>query len=440
MLIRLSSMELTCFKNVRFGKIAMPASDSAADSEKRAGILGIYGQNGSGKTAVTDMLSFLKIMLSGDTLPPNVRDYITRGETDALIKCSFTAEDGDAAYRAEYSFTLSAEGESPVAGERLAVYNRDRRRIGGIEYSREKSYALYPRREWKLSGNAAIDAEVEKRICLHEGRSVIFSDSMQGFLFGGDNALTEVVRSLRSFARSSFYIIRADSYTKEDARIEFVLPSDTPSDSCEVKLKEPTVLADDDYNGFLRVLDGMNTVLGIILPGFRVELHEFGREIMRDGEPGMRFELMTGKNGMLVPIRYESEGIKKIISVINLLIGMYNNYQMCVVIDELDSGVFEFLLGELLSCIEESGKGQLVFTSHNLRPLEMIDSAALVFTTTNPDNRYIRIREKTKNLRSTYLRHITLGGLNEEIYAPVNTPAIAQAFRKCRRETENEQR
>ena len=59
-------------------------------------------------------------------------------------------------------------------------------------------------------------------------------------------------------------------------------------------------------------------------------------------------------------------------------------------IDELDSGIFEYLLGEILRIISEKGKGQLIFTSHNLRPLETIDKGFVAFTTTNVNNRYIR--------------------------------------------------
>lgn len=52
---------------------------------------------------------------------------------------------------------------------------------------------------------------------------------------------------------------------------------------------------------------------------------------------------------------------------------MYNDPTTTVVIDELDCSIFEYLLGELLSIIEESGRGQLIFTSHNLRPLEKLN-------------------------------------------------------------------
>ena len=137
----------------------------------------------------------------------------------------------------------------------------------------------------------------------------------------------------------------------------------------------------------------------------------------------------------MIPLKYESEGIKKILSVLNLLIAVYNQPGICVAIDELDAGVYEYLLGELLEVLEKNGKGQLVFTSHNLRPLEMINKAALVFTTTNEDNRYIRLSnvKKNNNMRDLYLRSINLGGQSEEIYAATSDFEIGRAFRKAGR-------
>ncbi|MCH4081580.1 MAG: ATP-binding protein [Atopobiaceae bacterium] len=106
----------------------------------------------------------------------------------------------------------------------------------------------------------------------------------------------------------------------------------------------------------------------------------------------------------------------------------------CLVIDELDSGIFEFLLGEILQVISDHSKGQLIFTAHNLRPLECLPSSCLVFTTTKPDNRYIKFRGSgaSNNLRSQYLRAINLGGQKEQVYEPTSETEIGAAFyRAC---------
>ncbi|MEG1999454.1 MAG: hypothetical protein RR015_05515 [Bacteroidales bacterium] len=103
---------------------------------------------------------------------------------------------------------------------------------------------------------------------------------------------------------------------------------------------------------------------------------------------------------------------------------------MTVVIDELDAGIFEYLLGEILKIISESGKGQLIFTSHNLRPLEILDDKQICFTTTNPNNRFTKLNiQNTNNLRSVYYRDILLGGTDKPLlYDKTNNYEIALAF------------
>ena len=142
---------------------------------------------------------------------------------------------------------------------------------------------------------------------------------------------------------------------------------------------------------------------------------------------------MSRKNSKEIPLRDESDGIKKIVSILQLLIMIYNRQSITVAIDELDSGLFEYLLGELLKIISEEGKGQLIFTSHNLRPLETIDRGFVAFTTTNPENRYIRLTnvKDNNNLRDFYYRDIILGSQKEDLYDLTNNYKISLAFKKA---------
>lgn len=178
-----------------------------------------------------------------------------------------------------------------------------------------------------------------------------------------------------------------------------------------------------------------NEVLGAIIPGLSLELKELNEETLDDGKPGKRVELLSHRGDIYVPFRCESEGVKKIVSILGRLIDIYSDENVCLVIDELDSGIFEFLLGKILQAISDHGKGQLIFTAHNLRPLECLPSSCLVFTTTNPDNRYIKFRGSgaSNNLRSQYLRAINLGGQKEQVYEPTSETEIGAAFyRACR--------
>ena len=172
---------------------------------------------------------------------------------------------------------------------------------------------------------------------------------------------------------------------------------------------------------------------------------ELGTELMEDGNQGTRIQLareLLCANGEThrLPLKYESEGIKKITSILHLLIAAYNNPSITLAIDELDSGIYEYLLGELLRIIQNSGKGQLIFTSHNLYPLETLDSDSIVFTTTQNDDRYTRIRSvrATNNLRSMYLREVILGSDNDAaLYEETSVSEIAHTMRVVGKSMEN---
>lgn len=78
-------------------------------------------------------------------------------------------------------------------------------------------------------------------------------------------------------------------------------------------------------------------------------------------------------------------------------------------------------------------KGQLIFTSHNLRAMEKLDTQNIICSTTNPDNRYIRLTgiSGNNNKRDFYIRTILLGGQKEELYNEDDLIAMGFAFRKA---------
>ena len=148
--------------------------------------------------------------------------------------------------------------------------------------------------------------------------------------------------------------------------------------------------------------------------------------------PFVVFTVSKRKN-TLIPFRDESAGIIKLVSILSLVIAAFNDRSVTVAIDELDAGIYEYLLGEILTGLETYGKGQFVFTSHNLRPLEVLKKESLIFTTSNPDNRYIRLKGvgRTNNLRNLYLREILGNTQDEQIYDAAKRQRMIAAFMKA---------
>ena len=182
-----------------------------------------------------------------------------------------------------------------------------------------------------------------------------------------------------------------------------------------------------------KILEQINVVLNTLIPKLKIDIKNYGKETLENSREVFKVELLTVRNNRQIPLKYESDGIKKIISILSVLIGMYNNENILVAVDELDAGIFEYLLGEILEILSKNAKGQLIFTSHNLRALEKLNKELVVFTTTNENNRYISLNngKNSGNLRDFYYRGIMLGGQREELYDETNKYEITYAFRKA---------
>jgi hypothetical protein len=287
----------------------------------------------------------------------------------------------------------------------------------------------------------AVELAVAKRLSVRGGTSFLFSADAYEFLKRAssealpDGAILKMImETLPRYAKEGFFVV--DSNHSGTIAIGAVMPLALQFDGDEgtpehmmLSLTEPSVQPLSVYDFVKKSVHALNHVLSVLIPDMQLYIKEYGGQVTADGRDGMRFEILSVRGETRIPLKCESEGIKKLISILNILIAMYNHPSVLVAVDEFDAGVYEYLLGEILRVLEENGRGQLLFTSHNLRPLEMIDRRALVFTTTNPENRYIRLAGVKGNLRDGYIRSIHVGGQKEELYGYANPLEIARAFR-----------
>lgn len=101
-----------------------------------------------------------------------------------------------------------------------------------------------------------------------------------------------------------------------------------------IPLNGPSEISDDAYTIINDVVEDMNIVLTQIVPGLTISVQDPGPTLLKSGAKEHTIQLMSDKNSKKIPLKYESEGIKKIISVLQLFIVMYNNASITVDIDE----------------------------------------------------------------------------------------------------------
>jgi len=460
--VRIHKITLQNFKNVEFGSIDLACSKRK--EQQTVDIMGLYGQNGSGKTALIDALAILKTTLSGRSLSDDCVNYITMGKQSAHIVYVFEIKSKTEKFRVEYSFDLvrekvdnesNIENSESVIRYRAAIVNEVLSMSGIVSGHKFKMQPLINTSSpdspfvpnTKMNEIVGGDKGLRNKLMVSKQ---LAKEKSQSFIFLKETLLAIknnckigeyifVINALVQYGNFYLYVVdtRSTGLINLNAALPFFFRLDNEKSlstgSIAIKLEGPSLVPTRIYNIIQKAISNMNTVLEQLVPGLNVRLENLGSTLLPDKNEGCTVELVSIRNGNVLPLRYESEGIKKIISILQLLIAMFNNEGMTVAIDELDAGVFEYLLGELLKVISESGKGQLIFTSHNLRPLETIDKKFIYFTTTNPKNRYVQLEnvQTNNNIRYFYYRGIALGGQKEELYDLTNNYEIALSFKEA---------
>lgn len=434
----------------------MPNTVNKILSADKAEILGIYGQNGSGKTAIVDALYFLQKVMIGVDLDQSLEDYMDMDSDTAEIFADFNIFMDDIVFEIGYRLSLSREEKEVVISRETlsAAKNENGIRTNKtvfMDYQRDQANAIFKpqkRLDEILEENKEIktDLIVARKMAEKSNCSYIFGESSREIFCreykNGFQQFSVIISSLFEFALKDLFVIRNTHSGVISANFVLPMAFRIENDNIGAKgdfavsLTEPILVDEERKNRLETIVEQINIVLYTIIPGLQVTIKNYGKQSLDNGEEGWKLELMSKREGMKeIPIRMESEGIIKIISILNAHIQAFGNPSICLVIDELDSGIFEYMLGELLDIFKKSAKGQLIFTSHNLRALEMIDKESIMFSTTNPDNRYIHMKNvrESNNLRNMYIRSITLGGQSEQIYEETDSLKIARAFRKAGR-------
>lgn len=449
--INVRKVQIKRIKNVEFGSVSLIKGLNKSEQEN---LFGMYGQNGTGKTAFVNALQIIKTMLSDElsiNLMPDKRkeiyDFLSIGTLKSQIIIDFDFSFNKINYSLRYDLLISKDEQKQyfvVNKEKLSFQSEND--MGFIQYSlREKKYtsSLSIKENSLLENDLIVASKIAKINC----SSYLFNNELIKEMHKKfpTNMLLVILNSLQTYARMYMFIITNKEYgminlqwslpfmflfqtiTKKDqVKIERIISG---NQAINLKTSQPVTL--DFYNKLNESIENINDIMNRIIPDTKIDIDKKD-VVLANGTNGYNIDLVTIRNKKRIPMRNESTGILKIISIIQTLITYCTFDNIFVVIDELDSGIFEHLLGKLLEVLKAQGKGQLFFTSHNLRPLEVLDYKNIFFSTTNPQNRYIKLTnvKTNNNLRTFYLRALELGGQKEELYSEDDILGLKVALKR----------
>lgn len=453
--VRIINLCIKNFKNVANGQVNLGIGENLL--KNKPDIRGVYGQNGTGKTSIIKAIKLIKGLMVGGSLPKDINEYVMRGKEQLEIIVSFFIGLDHKDYLVDYSIVISKVSFAPdiegeffwgIKNESITFRESGKKstKISRIKTLIKKSYNVkeispkYRNDELKKFFDTEFEYEYIQRANIEKRESFIFGNNLIDIISkkSDDNSELRLIPILRNFALFNLHVLDSNSMALSSANILLPLNFNIKKNHqfyhgvIPISISKPEPIPSEILGIVDNVLSEMNKVLYEIIPGLRIHIKKFPPVLNEQGKEMIAIELLACKGTSEIPIRYESDGIKKIISVLNLIVNMYNDSSMVILIDELDAGIFEYLLGEILLILEESGKGQLIFTSHNLRPLEVLNRNSLIFTTTNPKNRYIKLKniKPNNNMRDVYYRDIVLNGQDEIIYEKTDSAMIKRALRK----------
>lgn len=470
--IRIANIALENFKSVKHGVISFNCGKKYIPFGTQSDILGIYGQNGSGKTSAIEAISILKYLLTGKAVPDEYSDCIDLCAGYAAMTFTLDVQypsggnysTNDDIRKVIYSVKITREEKEkeepphifidnslndfiPSSKFRVVVYDEVLKISGTICGEKTplkpfvdtttKAYIGPSTKAKMLLGSLNEDKRValgiNKEMARSGSRSYIFHPQMLELYseYSDYSPLYQLMIELKLWGTGYLFVV--DSKSTGVIGLNYLLPVFIRDDMVPVPINKPFTIENEGYEMLSEVFDSLSEVLKEIVPGLTVYLRNNGSTLMEDGQLGHLVELIAKRGDTEIPLRCESDGVRKLISTLHYLITAYNQQSTTIAYDEFDAGIFEYLLGEILMVLQSSGKGQFIFTSHNMRPLEVLNKDSICFTTTDPENRYIKLTGigETNNLRRVYYREIAMHDHYDNLYSETKRNHIISAMRKA---------
>lgn len=444
--IRLLSIKIKNIKNVKQGYIEFKSKkqiEKGLFDLKTSDVIGIYGPNGSSKTAVVNAFNILKnIIVSRDDAKVNhfdekeVYDIINKNENEATLELTYLIDNvkkmiciyevvlgkNDSTKTAfikseKLSYKLFSD-ELDKWNSKVKLVEVDFMNENLLDFIQPLSLVTLLKKYDKTT------IGVLQRLVgsvSSNNSSFIFSDIFISTLYKIQELQFEAfsLKRLKMYATHNMHVYDNKEISQIAAMdaIPFLYRSETEkainTTFGKFSIFGESILSNEVKPVVFEYFKEIDIVINKIVPNMHVSVIDLGNAILENGVEGFRCEVVSIRNDLKIPLRLESDGIKKIISLISAMVDVFNNKSSILIVDEFDSGIFEYLLGELLKGFKEEAKGQFLFTSHNLRALEVIKDS-IVFSSLDEHNKYITYPRlsKTENLRSQYLRKLFLDSDN----------------------------
>lgn len=389
----------------------------------------IYGENGSGKTAIMTAISIAKKVAFS-------LNYLNQTETQTLLSeminkatKSFSIEfefvnsvrKNLDVYQYGFTLTQNKRKEYEISHEKLSIIKN---------YTKNKKYSTLV----EIENGQIISADLDKEnfeelkkntqnllsesslISRYFNREVVYSNLTLGiwhtlFFFSYINVyLEEEDKHEMYMISNSINLMDIDSDNNTD--IENVKnESKKEKQISYMDAKGRDIVYKEDFVIYKKKIDKLSKFLAL----FKSDLKTIKIDKRDDGDT-YRCELILDYGKYSVNREFESTGIKKLIKVYDALVNADEGG--ISFIDEMDSNLNDVYLCKIIEYFTKYGKGQLCFTTHNLDPMSVLKNNRNSIDFLSGDNKIIPWKVTGNAAPDRYYRN----GMIEDM--PFNVDAI----------------
>lgn len=342
----------------------------------------IYGENGSGKTAIITAVKILRniIIESGYLNDPSnqqkLNEIINKSTNKMHLECEYIFKAKNVNEVLRYSFTLAKNENNlfVIEDERLSQRNGN--------YQSEFS-DVYSCKNGKLCYIDGIDLEkkseiVEATMNLLEKESLISClISKNNYELVLDNSYVFALHVIITSFFALFLNVSLDERDQHDlyfsantlkriAEEQKIISSDEGAilnlihSKLDVSGKNVSRDKYEDYEKNVRKLERFLKIFKQDLEGIEI--------IRKEIKDGYNCSLNFLYSGYAVNQEFESAGIKRLINLFEYLSNPYS----ITFIDEMDVNINDVYLCKLIEYYMYYGEGQLCFTTHNTSPMSIL--------------------------------------------------------------------
>ena len=357
-------------------------------------VKGIYGMNGSGKSAIVTSVGILKNILinpeylSNPIVQKNLDSMINKSTKELFMEVEFILNLPSDILLFRYSVTLSKDeiGKYVISHEKLSMKkatSKSENLITIFEVSHGELIYVHGNatnelkesiiaKTFNLLSSTSMCALVYKKLLLPMAENDSWSNETIVFY----------LLSLYIFARRiHVYLDQSDDHSEYiiENSLKYVAGSEKKSTLGEIfdhmsgmeidhlSILEVTgnVVPVNSYDEFASTVKKLYEFIHI----FKSELVDIEID-KKENKDVFICDLIMVYNDYKIYAEFESTGIKKLIKLFAYLNEMVEG--SIVFIDEFDANIHDVYLCALLEYMMEYGEGQLCFTTHNVGPMDVL--------------------------------------------------------------------